>query len=352
MAIKRIEWLDLIRTIAIWSVVLCHATELIYTMNLDYISTISIQSEVFLFFVFTVSRLGVPFFLMITGYLLLDRTYDGEKIRRFWKKNWLHLFVCTEIWFIIYEIFLIKVEHENISVLRVVSDLLFLHKVDMKHVWYMPVILGIYILIPFVANVLQNVRIKLLMFPLCFYFIFISGCPLLNVISNIYLDQPIELQLSLGFSGGMYGFYIILGYLLKRGMLKKIKSVYLCITAILCVVLGMGIQMWAYAKNYSYNIWYDSPFLYIASISLFELFSRVRTVKCYFWVNGLAKYSFAVYLIHMMVMMLLVRKMYILQTMQPVKVLILWLGSAILSYICVWCISKIPKLGKYILYIK
>ena len=75
---SHIKWIDLARAIAILGIVLCHATEGIYSLNLDYMFGISTRSAAFAFSSFTVGRLGVLQFLMITGYLLLDREYDTE----------------------------------------------------------------------------------------------------------------------------------------------------------------------------------------------------------------------------------------------------------------------------------
>ena len=349
---KRIEWIDLLRVIAIFCATMCHVVEGIYQMNISYMPSIHLQSKVFAFGAFTVGRWGVPFFLMISGYLLLDREYDGEKIKRFWKKNWLHLLICTEIWFCIYEAFLAFYQHREISAWQVVQDLLFIHKVNMNHVWYMPTILGIYILIPFVANALRTVPIKWLKFPVLFYVIYAFGNPLVSIINNVAVGESTSLQLSLGFSGGIYGLYLIIGYLIKKGVLKKLKSVFLWIISIISVVMGTGLQLWAYNNNYEYNIWYDCVFILIAAVSLFELFSRISKVRAYVVIKWLAKYSFAVYLMHSITLNVIRQKILALQFIQPVKVVLLWLLVMIFSYFGVWLISKIPKIGKYILYIK
>ena len=43
----RVEWIDLLRVIAIFAVVLVHATESIYGFNVEFMETISMQSKVF-----------------------------------------------------------------------------------------------------------------------------------------------------------------------------------------------------------------------------------------------------------------------------------------------------------------
>ncbi len=104
---RRSEWIDLVRVFAIFLVVLCHAVEGgIYNFNLDSMAGLSRISKLFGFGLFTFSRLASCLFLIMSGYLLLDRVYDREKIVRFWKKSWLHLLICTVIWFLIYDLFL------------------------------------------------------------------------------------------------------------------------------------------------------------------------------------------------------------------------------------------------------
>ena len=98
---ERIIFLDYLRVFAIISVLLCHSTQAIYVFETDYVKSISAQSKYMLLTLFTCGRMfGVPIFLMITGYLLLGKEYNDEKIVRFWKNSWLHLVICTMIWFL------------------------------------------------------------------------------------------------------------------------------------------------------------------------------------------------------------------------------------------------------------
>lgn len=84
---KRVDWIDLARALAILFVVLCHSSEAIYSFDMKYVASLSLQSRIFEFTSFTIGRLGVPLFLMISGYLLLDRDYTDQKCKGFWKKN-------------------------------------------------------------------------------------------------------------------------------------------------------------------------------------------------------------------------------------------------------------------------
>lgn len=346
---KRIEWIDLLRAFAIITVLLCHATEGIYKLNLDYMSNVMLHSKIIAFTGFTIGRLGVPIFLMISGYLLLDRVYDKKKTLKFWKHNWVCLLVCTEFWFLVYDIFLKIYSKQQITLSVLVKDLLLIHKIDMGHTWYMPMILGIYILIPFVATALNSFDIQMLKFPLVFYGMISFGYPLINVINNVLQKESMSLQLSNGFSGGAYGFYLLVGYLLKKGILKNLKKQLLVLAGAAFFVLAVAFQIWAYSNNYAYNIWYDNPFLLCAAIMIFELVSRIKEVPAYEVVRWMSYYSFAVYLIHFMICIVAINCVSVTNIRPSIQVIIVWVLSAVLSYIYAWVIDHIPKIGKVIL---
>ena len=135
----RIQWIDFARVLAILLVVFCHCLDNIYhIIDPNVVTTLSISSKIFVFGGYAIGRLGVPFFLMITGYLLLDRVYDSEKITGFWSRNCKHLLICTIIWCVIYEAFLIFVLHQDFNLVSVISEILLLKPLNISHFWYMP----------------------------------------------------------------------------------------------------------------------------------------------------------------------------------------------------------------------
>lgn len=350
---NRLDWIDLVRVFAIFLVVLCHATEGgVYNFNVYVFEGMSTFSKVFGFGTFTFSRLASCLFLIMSGYLLLDREYDREKTLRFWKKSWLHLLICTVIWFLIYDIILMNYYHWETSFFTILYDLLFFHEVKMMNAWYMPTILGIYVFVPLAAAALRKTDTRLLRFPMLFCLILIFVFPVIEAFNSIAGGPEMSLQLSLGFSGGIYCFYMMCGYLVKKGVLKPVKTIWLLVIIIGSVALGTIVQLIAFSRGFQYTIWRDNPLILFASVALFEAFSRIRMLRCSKLLKELASYSFAVYLVHVIVRLLFLEFFISLPLIRPLKVILFWLLTLLLSYAVSWLISRIPKVGNYIIYRK
>lgn len=350
---SRIQWIDYVRAAAICCVVLCHATEGIYDMNLEQINEISASSRVFCYVSFTVGRLGVPMFLMITGSLLLGREYDENSIRSFWRNKWFHLFVCTLFWFAVYDVLIHFGKHVDIGIWQFGADMLLIHKVEMSHVWYMPMILGIYILIPFVSNMFIQFDLRMFCFPIIIFSFYSFVVPLIDEINQvIHPDLIISRQFSLGFSGGAYGLYLIYGYLVKKGIFKKVKSILLLIISMVALGGTVALQIWSYRCGVGYNVWYDCLFLLIGSVSIYELGSRMHLTYGYSAIKHIADYSFPIYLTHNIMRGLFKSRIRALPIKLPVKVLVLWIICMVMGLLISILISRIPKFGKYLLYMK
>ena len=350
---SRIEFIDLLRMIAILSVVLCHATEKVYHLNLRFMESIPFFSRVAGLSLFTCGRLGVPLFLMITGYLLLDKEYDKRTTVHFYKKKWMHLLVCTWIWIIIYAVFRCLVFQIPVNYEEVLKELVFIHKIPMSHAWYLIMILGLYIFVPFVARVLKafpkNIVVLLILLAVFFALIY----PVLNVINNVTNPaEPLAGRLFIDFSGGAYGLCLIFGYLIKKKVFHDINKYLAAIIMMGSFAAAVYLQIWSYSKGVVYKIWYNNIFIVLAPLGLFELLSRINKVYCYSVVREIAYYSFPIYLIHMMVIMAFDKYIHCFPVMRSLHVAVLWMASFGVSFLFAWLINRIPLVGKFILYTK
>lgn len=204
---RRIRCLDFARTIAIMCVVLCHSVEAIYS-DTDYFNLSNI-SQISRIILFTIGRLGVPIFLFLTGILILKKEINEDKdICKFYKNNLIPLFITVEIWNIIYNIFLALMS-KNFSIGIVLQNILFFKQVDMNNMWYMIMILGIYIALPFIAKLVKISSIKTIKIPMFVIFISSIVLPSINVVLHLFGFDGYNIILDLSFLGGTYGLYIL-----------------------------------------------------------------------------------------------------------------------------------------------
>ncbi len=344
---NRIEWIDLVRAIAILTVLYIHSVDGIYIILSDATIQLTFLSRIFQYFSLFFGRIGVPFFLMITGYLLLDRTYTNEKVKKFWSKNCKTLIAVTLFWIVIYAISIMVIEGNNSQVNPVEAGNLFF-----SHMWYMPMIIGMYLSLPFVSEAIKRFDDKIILQATLIFSVLAFIVPFISLLCDMQGFGVINIQYSLGFSGGIYGVYIILGYLVKKEMFRSISSKIWSVIAIVSLLVCVFFQYYAFIKGYNFFLWYDFPFILTGSFALFELVSRMDKVMFYNQVKVLSKYSFAVFLIHNLFRLPLLPLMVLLPFSEPVQALILWVLLIILSYIAAAIIYRIPKIGKFVLYMR
>ena len=347
MTKTRIEWIDFVKAVAILTVLYIHATDGIYIIFSEAFLDYPFVSRMFHFSSLFIGRIGVPFFLMVTGYLLLDRSYDDQKVRHFWENNCKNLIIITVIWSVIYTIVLQVATFNSPDIDTVDMGNLFF-----SHMWYMPMIIGMYLSIPFVSSALKHFDKKTILYAVGVFSILAFLVPFLTTFLDINGIQNVSIQYSLGFSGGVYGIYIVLGYLVKKGTFKNISSYIFALIAIVSFLISVIFQEYAFSKGYPFVLWYEFPFILFGSFALFELFSRIKHIRGYSVIKFFAKYSFAVFLIHNIFRIPLLAIVIDLPVSDPIKSIILWILLIIFSFIAAVIVYRIPKIGKYILYMR
>ena len=315
------------------------------------------HSQLFAITTLTIGRLGVPLFLMISGYLLLGRRYDEEGCRRFWKRNWLHLFFLTIVWILLYQVFFaLRGSNSYIpepeSTDLVIRQLFMAQPLSMAHMWYLPMILGVYLLIPFVSNALLSMDRKQLLFPVLIFSVVFFVPSVVNDFLGGNGEDLLNVVFYEGFSGGAYGLYLVMGYLVREGTFRKVPSLLLAVAMLAFLASGVWLQMYSIRHEFYYSMWYANLFCYVPSVCLFELFTRMRRIPMRRLAERVAYDSFAIFLLHNMVIMILMPQFERLAYMRSIKMAILWLAAIVISMLAAFVINRIPVVGKWLLYSK
>lgn len=231
---------------------------------------------------------------------------------------------------------------------------LFLKSSHMPHMWYMPMIIGIYLFLPFIANALCHIKKNnVLFFPISILGLISFLLPLINVLRISLGHEVFASLLDVGFSGGVYGLYLITGFLIKRKFLKSVSTKCVIIGFLTMFMGSVCLQSFALYQDKVVDMWYNWGTVFISSLFLFEVISRIQlSIFSGVLVRILARYSFAIYLTHYPI--ILIFKTFVLKFPMPivVQVFILSLIALIGGYCVSVLIVKIPKVGNKILYMR
>ena len=249
----------------------------------------------------------------------------------------------------------------------VILAMLFLARVPLSHYWFIPMIVGLYLFIPIIGAALHRLDMKLVLIPSAALALYLFGVPLLaQLLSVAGSDVNVTSILEPGFSGGVYGVYLLSGWGVERT--KQLPSVGISgIVTIILFAICVGFQYWCFSLGSSYKIWYNNLLLSLLGIALFVLFARMpnnaivsrdlrtsqsRVTAFGAIVGPLSYYSFAVYLIHNPICMLLSPLIRDLSLIRPIQVFLLAFSVLMVSMVVAALISRIPNVGKVLLYLK
>ena len=350
--------LDLVRAMAAFCVVVNHVIEHVYSFNYDSITALTTSDQKFCFALYILGRMGVPLFLLLTGYLLLAKEYDQAKIKHFYTHNFLQLLVVWEIWIIIYQVFICWFYEEPFDFSVYLLRALFLKNARLGHTWYIPMIIGMYLFLPFVSVALNKINGKLLAIFLVVSFIYIFVVPGINLFQNVYntpTDMLVNSQLDMSFGGNVYGFYLILGYCFARYKDKIDKAFKQAIPVVAIGVLGFRMylttvrtQFMFYSIGYPNNVWYvwyDFMLMPICGGCIFLILNKIKLPKLIQRiVTELSVCSFGIYLVHYIMVKLSIRY---LGDIAHKKLEVVALSFAIyfLAFVIIEIMSLIPHLG-------
>lgn len=356
---ERKGWIDYARVCAVFCVVLCHATESFYGAVVRGESRIGTGLWILENTLFTAGRLGVPLFLAITGALMLGRELEPGK---FYRKSLLPLVAATEIWIVLNYAFVCMFQDVEFTLADLACEMLFLRTLELSHMWYMPMIIGIYLALPFLSMAVRGAKeAKAFRLP------YLAGVASFLVIPtvNVFLAEavpggtPLKLKLDLDLLGGVYVLYLFGGYFIAQGTLKKIKGRYLLLAGGASFLLNTAAQYYLYANEfYKSNrlLWYSSVCIFVMGMALFEGIRRMadtpgrRAVRL---IEDVARCSFGIYLLHKPILVLALKYLPIEGWGEPAKIFVLLtagLGISVLFLLPF--VRKWKKAGRVLFLIK
>lgn len=354
---ERKGWIDYARVCAIFCVVLCHAAESYYGSVIRGEQRVDAALWMMENTLFTLGRLGVPLFLAITGALLLGRELEPAK---FYKKSLLPLFVTTEIWIVFNYLFVCIVQDVEFKLADLVSEMCFLRTLELSHMWYMPMILGVYLALPFLSMAVRSVQdVKAFRVPYLIGMIAFLVIPTINVFLTEAVPggETLKFKLELDFLGGLYGLYLFGGYFIARyRILEKVKLFTLLAAGAAAFLLNTAGQYYLYVHEFYKStrlLWYSSVFIFAMGLILFELIRRIYEKKRAYApvaIEAIARCSFGIYLLHKPILVLGMKYLLIKQRNQIMGIVILLVAGLMFSLLLLLPFYKKWRRGGRILF--
>lgn len=236
------------------------------------------------------------------------------------------------------------------------KNLLFFEQVNMRNMWYMPMILGIYIAIPFLAKIVKTYSLKTMLIPMSLVFIASTLLPSMNIIFHMFNMGMYKIILDLNFLGGIYGLYILAGYYIANKESGEYDNKILVVMFIVFFIITCMLQYWLYNNKIFYDVWYDFVTLFMCTICLFKLFVRIKNRKDSNIFTKITKYiskiSLGIFFLHEIFLNILVKVTKKINLNNPLETLLLFLLSFILTVLFIIITSKIKLVKEKVYLIK
>ena len=295
----RIVFLDYLRAIAIVCVVIVHAAESVYRFRVAEYMGWTVFERVVMVGLFDLGRMSVPFFFLISGYLLLTRRYDDERCCRFWRRNWLPLVTASSFAILSVGVWALWRDLSHGGAWKILAKAgLYVGPVPCGILWFLPVMVGLYACIPVVAVALERFRPRTLLPPLGVAMLMTMVIPTLSPLLRCTVHIGADAALSIGWVGGCYGLYVIAGGMMGRGMKLPTRAGGSLVLGGVFFLAVMGYTWLGYACGVAANVWYSSPLLFAASVCVFDAFSKMPNLQPCGVVRSLASCSFGIYALH------------------------------------------------------
>lgn len=270
------------------------------------------------------SRAAVPIFVMISGRYALSN--EKNKYKKYYLKILKKVYIPTAIWTIIYSF--ARYYYQNIPIKGIVNSIL--GGTPYYHLWYLYMMIGIYLLVPILIRVKNKIgeknffKLGVLLIFVSFFVVLFREFFLVASTGILRYYWKINQLKFINYLG-----YFILGYSLKN--LKIDFSKIGLITLILGIILFLLVQFFPRKWELIYENNNIGVVLY--SIFLYLTFQQLNIKKNKFL--NLSKYTFGIYLVHPLVLMLDIK---IINNIPgiikiPVKIVIVFVTSLLLTVV-------------------
>lgn len=333
---KKIQYIDLLRIYATLCVIMLHCINPILTNA----QILGLKSWWLCNAINSFARTGVPIFFMISGYLLLtnEKTLDFVN---FYKCRLSRIILPFLVWDLIYYIVNKITAGESVLSTDFLAELI--NDGSKYHLWFVYMLLGIYLFLPFIKRILDSCNLKQCLWLLILIMFPTTIRPFINTFTPLYIklfDPVMEGYLS----------FFILGYILGKYEIKKNFRILIYIGGAIGFFMGIfGIFLMSAREsmNFFFNGGYQINHFLLAS-AVFVLFRHLKEIKNAAISKAITAYSgltYGIYLIHVLIIGILYK--YIQNLSPAAEAAVFFVITAIISSLVIFIISKIKYVNRF-----
>ena len=304
---------------------------------------------------------GVPIFVMISGALFLE---PGKtiNIKKLWTHNIIRLIIVYLLWSTIYGIwdYLQYKAGWKYIIWEIVNS--------RDHLWFLPMIIGLYIIVPMLSTWVHNATKKEIKYFLILFIGFQIVCETVKALPTPEIVEFIIRLRNIQLVCSYVGYFVLGYYLIHVGVSKRmVKIIYGCgiVCGILSIAALTGLSYmigrgafeivdsysvltfgWATAIFVGVNRMYDKNSCLCKEERSSETNAKIRTTDKF--ISELGKDTLGAYLCHVAVIELLMTVGYNPDTLPvaigiPLYVLAVYVISTVVALL----LRRIPYIGRY-----
>lgn len=334
---NRIIWIDLIKVLAMFSVIFLHsAAPILYkigTIDFSYWMIGNIYDSMV--------RMAVPLFFMVSGVLLLNG--KDEPLLTFFQKRFIKVFIPLIAWSFIYIILKKYGTHQDINIVK--NMIYSLNRPEYFHLWFLYTILGIYFFIPILKIFIKYASENNKMYFIVLWIISVSIIPFINKISGYSINSYMPMM------AGYIG-YFVLGYqLAKIKITKRIFFLSFFFIVISTLITIFGTYYLSNQVNMFDGFFYEyfSVSTLIQAIAYFIFLRYIgqnilnKSTKIPHLITTLSMTSLGIYLIHPIYINILSKVEISIWNGNPIVMIpFISILTFLLSFLTIFMIQKVP----------
>ena len=290
---QRVIYLDLLRVVATFAVILLHvsAGDFLY---------LSFSGDWYIALVYdSLVRWSVPVFVMISGVLFLNPNKEIT-YQDILKKRVFRLLLAYVFWTLLYVLNgFIMTDFDNFSILHLLRRSI---AAPCVHLWFLPMLMGVYLLIPMLRKIAQDIRLLRYALIIWIVFVFVSFFQFVEAFKLVkHFYSLFRMNSIVGYSG-----YFLLGYFLSRQYFSKRQRIWMYFFGItgalvtifgtICVSVSIGEANERYFSNLSLQVAAMATALFVLVKELAPK-CGIHALK---FIDFVRKDLFGIYLTHML----------------------------------------------------